>query len=232
MAATAAASGSGPAPASESGSSASANASGVIEPVLHINTAPASTASDAEEVDEPLSDDDDELSPLHIWDEDSDADEPNEVVPRARPSMLPSRRRRRGGASAPRLPHVTNWWWSLLVGSAQPGTLTVGHVTLNLVSSSLHPGVLLAIPVYFTRAGVVPGMAVLVFITMLSAFGGALWVTLSRYVGGATIESITGRAFGMHTRWKRTLGLSMSSIALIMYCTGAAVVGYHGRQRH
>lgn len=160
---------------------------------------------------------------IHLWDEDSDdEDTPREPSP---PAMLPFALERR--AKNLHVPSLGRWWRTLLIGSAEPGSLTVGHVAMNLFSSSLHPGVLLAMPVYFVRAGIVPGMLMLVFIALLGGFGGGLWVTLGRYVGGNTLESITGKACGMHTRWKRNLGYGISSIVLVVYCTGAAVVGYH-----
>ncbi|WFD43243.1 hypothetical protein MPSI1_001902 [Malassezia psittaci] len=160
-----------------------------------------------------------ESTTLHLWDEDSDEDDPN---PRSRhlhtlnPFM-----------ATHALPSVAKWWKTLLIGSAEPGTLSTGHVAMNMLGSSLHPGVLLAMPVYFTRAGVLPGMIVVIFIAILSAFGSALWITLGRYVGGNTIEAVTSRAFGMNTQWKRNLGMGLSSIMMILYCSGAAVVGYH-----
>ncbi|WFD25940.1 hypothetical protein MNAN1_000913 [Malassezia nana] len=98
---------------------------------------------------------------------------------------------------------------------------------MNLFSSSLHPGVLLAMPVYFNLAGILPGMIVLALVSLLGAFGGGLWVSLGRYVGGNTIEAITAKAFGMNTRWKRNIGYGISSLALVIYCTGAAVIAYH-----
>ncbi|KAI3620381.1 hypothetical protein CBS9595_002348 [Malassezia furfur] len=179
-------------------------------------------SDDASDTSDPLPADDDESAEpttLYLWDEDSDADDTAPPTPRPRARNL--------FAPTQALPTVANWWRTLLIGSAAPGTLSVGHVAMNLLGSSLHPGVLLAMPVYFTRAGVVPGIIVAVFVAVLAAFGAALWITLGRYVGGNTIEAITARAFGVHTQWRRNLGLGLSSAVLIVYCTGAAVVGYH-----
>ncbi|WFC99153.1 hypothetical protein MYAM1_001895 [Malassezia yamatoensis] len=160
-----------------------------------------------------------ESTTLHLWDEDSDE---GDERPRSRHlhTLNPF-------IATHALPSVAKWWKTLLIGSAEPGTLSTGHVAMNMLGSSLHPGVLLAMPVYFTRAGVLPGMIAVVFIAILSAFGSALWITLGRYVGGSTIEAVTSRAFGMNTQWKRNLGMGLSSIMMILYCGGAAVVSYH-----
>ena len=165
---------------------------------------------------------------VRVWDEDSDNDDdgqartnqPGSIVP---PLQLTGERRRRKRE----FPSMSNWWRTLLIGSAEPGTLSTGHVAMNMFSSSLHPGVLLAIPVYFSKTDVVPGMLILTLVALLSIFGGGLWVSLGRYVGGSTIESITSKAFGMNTRWKKNIGHAISSIALVVYCTGAAVIAYH-----
>ena len=155
---------------------------------------------------------------VRVWDEDSDndddgqarTDQPGYIVP---PLQLTGERRRRKRE----FPSMSNWWRTLLIGSAEPGTLSTGHVAMNMFSSSLHPGVLLAIPVYFSKTDVVPGMLILTLVALLSIFGGGLWVSLGRYVGGSTIESITSKAFGMNTRWKKNIGHALSSIALVVY---------------
>lgn len=188
--------------------------------VITLNVAPSDTAEIGVPDEGSDEEEEDNQDTLHLWDEDSD--EEDQPKPK-RKSILPFAR-----DGQPHLPNLANWWRTLLMGSAAPGTLSTGHVAMNLLSSGLHPGVLLAMPVYFTRAGVLSGLIVLVFVTMLAAFGGALWITLGRYVGGNTIESITGRAFGMNTQWKRNVGLGLSSVTLVVYCTGAAVIGYHG----
>ena len=83
---------------------------------------------------------------IHLWDEDSDdEDTPREPSP---PAMLPFALERR--AKNLHVPSLGRWWRTLLIGSAEPGSLTVGHVAMNLFSSSLHPGVLLAMPVYLS----------------------------------------------------------------------------------
>lgn len=190
-----------------------------------------------EVAEDPLRDSDTELDEeenefrhgkIHVWDEDSDEDN----SPPNRPSLIPFYHKRDN--NSPDMGHirpVSNWWRTLLIGSATPGSLSKGHVAMNLFSSSLHPGVLLAMPVYFHRAGIFPGMIVLVLVSLLGAFGGGLWVSLGRYVGGNTIEAITAKAFGMNTPWKRNIGYGISSLALVIYCTGAAVIAYHGRSR-
>ncbi|WFD30973.1 hypothetical protein MSPP1_001999 [Malassezia sp. CBS 17886] len=162
---------------------------------------------------------------IRVWDEDSDDEGAARAPSPTRRTVLPFHApwHRARDASLPQ----RSWWRTLLVGAAAPGTLSVGHVALNLFSSSLHPGVLLAMPVYFARTGVVPGMLVLVLVTILGAFGGGLWVTLGRYVGGNTVEAITGKAFGMNTPWKWKLGRALSGVLLAVYCTGAAVIAYH-----
>lgn len=161
---------------------------------------------------------------IHVWDEDSD----EEHEPPSQPGLLPFHHARNHHSSHKvTLQPVTQWWRTLLIGSATPGTLSKGHVAMNLFSSSLHPGVLLAMPVYFNRAGIATGMIVLALVSLLGAFGGGLWVSLGRYVGGNTIEAITAKAFGMNTRWKRNIGYGISSLALVIYCTGAAVIAYH-----
>lgn len=166
------------------------------------------------------------LGTLHVWDEDSDDEGENE--PQTEQPTIPSLRLGENMHDMREdFPHMWNWWRTLLIGSAAPGTLTMGHVTMNLYSSSLNPGVLLAIPVYFSKTEVGPGMIVLALVALLSIFGGGLWVSLGRYVGGHTIESITSKAFGMNTRWKRNIGHGVGSIALVAYCTGAAVIAYH-----
>ncbi|PKI84581.1 hypothetical protein MVES1_001857 [Malassezia vespertilionis] len=165
---------------------------------------------------------------IHVWDEESD-EELEAYMRKQKKPLLPFVILPEQHAPTPgkKLRSLASWWRTLLIGSAAPGTLSVGHVAMNMASTALHPGVLLAMPVYFIRAGVVPGFIVFVLTTMLSAFGGALWVTLGRYVGSSSIESVTGKAFGMNTQWKRKLGIMLSSAVLMVYCTGAAVVGYH-----
>lgn len=165
---------------------------------------------------------------VRVWDEDSDDDEHD--APRStNHSVIPTFHLggRLHSSHRPEFPSIQNWWRTLLIGSAAPGTLSTGHVAINLFSSGLHPGVLLAMPVYFCKSEVVPGMIVLTLVALLGIFGGGLWVALGRYVGGHTIESITSKAFGMNTRWKRNIGHGISSVALVMYCTGAAVIAYH-----
>ena len=198
------------------------------EDTIQIHTADDDCADIGSGLEDDYDDEDDDFhhGTIHVWDEDSDDDEQSEEQrPRQRRKnifRLPARDGR-----GPRLPPVTHWWRTLLIGSAEPGRLSIGHVAVNLFSSSLHPGVLLAMPVYFARAGEVPGMIILVLIALLSGFGGGLWVILGRYVGGNTIEAIVSRAFGMNTRWKKNLGHGIGSVLLVIYCTGAAVIAYH-----
>lgn len=191
----------------------------------------ASLHSDAEDA-EPES----QAKQIKVWDEDSDVED--EEPPRSRRPILPFPlsgpllpRQRRGAAarsgSAPEEPPLSQWR-VLLLGSGKPGTLTMAHVALNLFSASLHPAVLLAAPVYFARAGVIPGLLGFLFCSLLGAFGGGLWVTLGRYVGGATLEIVTGTSFGMHTRWKRNLGKLLAGTLVAVQCTGMAAIAYHG----
>lgn len=162
---------------------------------------------------------------IRVWDEDSDEDD----QPPSQPGIIPFyHTRAERFNNIENIQPVAGWWRTLLIGSATPGSLSKAHVAMNLFSSSLHPGVLLAMPVYFFRAGIIPGMIVLVLVSLLGAFGGGLWVSLGRYVGGNTIEAITAKAFGMNTHWKRGIGYGISSLALVTYCTGAAVIAYHG----
>lgn len=193
---------------------------------IHDNEEPCEEA----ELDEDYDREQDEFNHgmVRVWDEDSDNDDDVQEHTNQPKSIVPTlhlggkgRHGRREFAS------MWKWWRTLLIGSAEPGTLSVGHVSMNMFSSSLHPGVLLAIPVYFSKTDIVYGMLILTLVSLLSIFGGGLWVSLGRYVGGNTIESITSKAFGMNTRWKKNVGHAVSSIVLIVYCTGAAVIAYH-----
>lgn len=162
---------------------------------------------------------------IHVWDEDSDDDDDGGESWQRRTTMNPFFQMSSSAHAPART--VARWWRTLLIGAAEPGSLSMGHVACNLFSSSLHPGVLLSLPVYFERAGVVPGMIVLLLVAVLGNFGEGLWVMLGRYVSGNTVESITGKACGMNSRWKRNLGMGLSSVLLVVYCTGAAVIAYH-----
>lgn len=170
-------------------------------------------------VPEPVDDDYSEAEvaqgTIHVWDEDSE----NEDEPQ------PPRNVFRAAARRAIIPAAS--WKTFLLGSSVPGTLSTMHVGMNLFAASLHPAVLLSIPVFFVRAGIPQGMAALSVYATIGALGGSIWVILGRYVGGRTVEAVTGTAFGMHTRWKRNLGRALSGIILAAYCTGAAVIAYH-----
>ncbi|WFD34107.1 hypothetical protein MCUN1_000939 [Malassezia cuniculi] len=186
--------------------------------VLHISDAEA--LQPAHILDTTIGDDDGVESEIasgtiRVWDEDSDNDD--EPPPRRNVFSVAARR-----AVVP-----ASTWKTFLLGSSMPGTLTTSHVGMNLFAASLHPAVLLSMPVFFARAGTWQGMLALALYAFLGAIGGGVWVILGRYVGGLTLESVTGTAFGMHTRWKRNLGRALSGIILTAYCTSAAVIAYH-----
>lgn len=168
--------------------------------------------------------DGDVLETIKVWDADSDGSDDDADSGRTygRRSLLPFAARRASAAERIERPLLV-----LLLGSGKSDTLSTGHVALNIFSSGLHPGVLLAMPVYFARAGVPAGLVVLLFCSYLSAFGENLWVTLGRYVGGNTLEKITAMTCGMHTPWKRSLGKLAAGLLIAVQCTGAAVIAYH-----
>lgn len=171
-------------------------------------------------VPDPIDDDEEEAEVAHgtirVWDEDSDNDEE------------PPPRRNVFAAAARRAAVPASSWKTFLLGSSMPGTLTTSHVGVNLFAASMHPAVLLSMPAFFVRAGLLPGMLALTVYASLGALGGAVWVILGRYVGGRTLEAVTGTAFGMHTQWKRGIGRLISGAILAVYCTSAAVIAYHG----
>ncbi|CEH19168.1 AMINO ACID TRANSPORTER [Ceraceosorus bombacis] len=117
------------------------------------------------------------------------------------------------------------WKW-LTHSSPAHASLSAPHVSSNLFAASLHPAVLLSMPYYFERTGIAAGVGGLVVVAILGGAGGGLWVVLSRYVKGSTVEAITGASFGRHTRWKGSLGRAFSGILLAVYATGAAVIAY------
>lgn len=128
-------------------------------------------------------------------------------------SMRPTREHRRA-------------WWKFLTNPGTPASLSAPHVSANLFSASLHPAVLLSMPNYFARTGVLPGTVALVGVAALGGVGGGLWVVLSRYVNASSIEAIVGSSFGRYTRWKGGLGRAVSGLLLALYATGSAVIGY------
>jgi hypothetical protein len=120
-------------------------------------------------------------------------------------------------------------WLRLLThSSAAHASLSAPHVSANLFAASLHPGVLLSMPHYFARTGTLAGAAGLLGVAILGGAGGGLWVVLSRYVKGKTVEAITGESFGKHTRWKGNVGRAVAGVLLATYATGAAVIAYFG----
>lgn len=117
------------------------------------------------------------------------------------------------------------WKW-LTHSSPAHASLSAPHVSANLFAASLHPAVLLSMPYYFERTGIAAGIGGLVVVAILGGAGGGLWVVLSRYVKGSTVEAITGASFGRHTKWKGNLGRAFSGVLLAVYATGAAVIAY------
>lgn len=128
-------------------------------------------------------------------------------------SLRPSREHRRA-------------WWKFLTNPGAPASLSAPHVSANLFSASLHPAVLLSMPHYFARTGVLLGTIALVGVASLGGVGGGLWVVLSRYVNGSSIEAIVGASFGRYTPWKGGLGRVVSGLLLALYATGSAIIGY------
>ncbi|KAJ9477210.1 Transmembrane amino acid transporter [Pseudozyma hubeiensis] len=117
-------------------------------------------------------------------------------------------------------------WWKFLTNPSTPASLSAPHVSANLFSASLHPAVLLSMPHYFARTGIVVGTIALVGVAVLGGVGGGLWVVLSRYVNGSSIEAIVGASFGRYTPWKGGLGRVVSGLLLALYATGSAIIGY------
>uniref|UniRef100_V5GM15 Amino acid transporter transmembrane domain-containing protein n=2 Tax=Kalmanozyma brasiliensis (strain GHG001) TaxID=1365824 RepID=V5GM15_KALBG len=81
-------------------------------------------------------------------------------------------------------------------------------------------------PHFFARTGILIGSVALVGVAILGGVGGGLWVVLSRYVNGSSIEAIVGASFGRYTRWKGGLGRVISGLLLAIYATGSAIIGY------
>ncbi|KAJ1022215.1 hypothetical protein NDA13_005130 [Ustilago tritici] len=117
-------------------------------------------------------------------------------------------------------------WWKFLTNPSTPASLSAPHVSANLFSASLHPAVLLSMPHYFARTGVLLGTIGLVGVASLGGVGGGLWVVLSRYVNGSSIEAIVGVSFGRYTPWKGGLGRVVSGLLLALYATGSAIIDY------
>ncbi len=117
-------------------------------------------------------------------------------------------------------------WWKFLTNPGAPASLSAPHVSANLFSASLHPAVLLSMPHYFARTGVLVGTIALVGVASLGGVGGGLWVVLSRYVNGSSIEAIVGASFGRYTPWKGGSGRVVSGLLLALYATGSAIIGY------
>lgn len=120
-----------------------------------------------------------------------------------------------------------SWWHSLTASKVSGSSLSIPHVTLNLFAASLHPAVLLSTPFYFQRTGIPAGVAGLVFVAVLGGVGGGLWVVLSRYVGGSTLEAITAASFGGRTSPRRaSLGRFLAAALLAVYSSGSALVAH------
>lgn len=121
----------------------------------------------------------------------------------------------------------TRTWWRYLTNPAQPNSLSVTHVTLNLFAASLHPSTLLSTPFYFSRTGLKLGLIGMAIVAILGGVGGGLWVVLSRYVGGKkTVEAITGASFGRHSKQKARIGKLLAGLMLAAYSTGSAFIAY------
>ncbi|CAD6890855.1 unnamed protein product [Tilletia laevis] len=73
--------------------------------------------------------------------------------------------------------------WRFLTNPPTQNSLSAPAVTLNLFAGSLHPAVLLSMPYYFERTGLVLGLVGLLGVGFLSGVGGGLWIVLARYVG-------------------------------------------------
>lgn len=121
---------------------------------------------------------------------------------------------------------LRRWFGRLTKSPAALASLSAPHVSANLFSASINPAVLLSMPAYFNRTGILIGIIGLVVVATLAGAGGGLWVVLGRYVGGNTIEAITAASCGRNTRWKGNLGRSFSGILLAFYATGTAVIAY------
>jgi len=133
------------------------------------------------------------------WD-DSDEDEPqvlavehelDEAGPsRARAGLREHRARRNGSQDLMPLPipfalssRQRRSCWRFLTSPPTQNSLSAPAVTLNLFAGSLHPAVLLSMPYYFERTGLVLGLVGLLGVGFLSGVGGGLWIVLARYVG-------------------------------------------------
>jgi hypothetical protein len=185
-------------------------------------------------------DEDDEDEPLTridvggpSWD-DSDEEEGNEVEDA---TGLPANRQRRRKRTRPVNPsylhslrpspsRLRSWFTKLTKSPAAQASLSAPQVSANLFSASLNPAVLLSMPAYFARTGILIGVIGLAVVATLAGAGGGLWVVLGRYVGGNTIEAITAASCGRNTRWKGNIGRAFSGILLAVYATGTAVIAY------
>ncbi|PWZ00363.1 hypothetical protein BCV70DRAFT_94292 [Testicularia cyperi] len=184
------------------------------------------------------------------WDDSSEDETPSQLGDRTLPLSSPAndrsrnskaaaaaRRKRRTAAPGPAHPESylqslrpsrehRRAWWKFLTNPGAPASLSAPHVSANLFSASLHPAVLLSMPHYFARTGVLVGTIALVGVAILGGVGGGLWVVLSRYVNGNSIEAIVGSSFGRYTKWKGGLGRALSGILLALYALGSAIIGY------
>jgi len=188
--------------------------------------------------DEDEDDDDDQpLTKIDVegpsWD-DSDEEDVLEIDDETGLVRSQNRNQRRRGRVDPSYLHslrpspsrLRRWFAKLTKSPAAQASLSAPHVSANLFSASLNPAVLLSMPAYFDRTGILLGIIGLVTVATLAGAGGGLWVVLGRYVGGNTIEAITAASCGRNTKWKSNIGRSFSGILLAVYATGTAVIAY------
>ena len=167
------------------------------------------------------------------WDDSSDEDDDavqalheNRTLPLSATGNSAARKGRRGKRGQPEsvlqslrpTREHRRAWWKLLTNPSTPASLSAPHVSANLFSASLHPAVLLSMPHYFARTGVLLGTIALVAVAVLGGVGGGLWVVLSRYVNGSSVEAIVGASFGRYTPWKGGAGTSEFGTAVGNVC--------------
>ncbi|UZJ56819.1 hypothetical protein CBS101457_006139 [Exobasidium rhododendri] len=182
---------------------------------------------DIDEFDQPLT----KIDVGPAWDDSDDEDDGQEQDDE---TGLPSRRQQRRRRVDPSYLHslrpspsrLRRYFARLTRSPAAQASLSAPHVSANLFSASLNPAVLLSMPAYFDRTGILIGIIGLVTVATLAGAGGGLWVVLGRYVGGNNIEAITAASTGRNTKWKGNLGRAFSGILLAVYATGTAVIAY------
>lgn len=186
---------------------------------------------DLDDIDEPMTKIDVEGP---SWDDSDEEEEGDDFDNGVGPGSLQNRRRPRRRQVNPSYLHslrpspsrLRAWFTKLTKSPAAQASLSAPHVSANLFSASLNPAVLLSMPAYFNRTGILIGVIGLAVVATLAGAGGGLWVVLGRYVGGNTIEAITAASCGRNTRWKGNIGRAFSGILLAAYATGTAVIAY------